>query len=80
MAPPASSPQNAPPIPNQLTPAAATRKVITAGSRSAGSATAPIKAPAKEPSSARPATASISSGGAAAMNAVAAPANRPITM
>lgn len=66
-------------MPKKEMPEAVTRKVTTAASRSRTSLTAAIVAPAKAPSSASPATASIRTGGAAATKAVAAPASRPST-
>jgi hypothetical protein len=60
-------------------PEALTTNVTMAASRRSPSAIAAASAPASAPNSARPATASISSGGATATSAAARPAISPST-
>ena len=63
IAPPVSNPQNAPLMSAIVSPEAATRKAMTAASRSAGSLTVCSKAEAKAPKSASATTALINTGG-----------------
>ena len=66
-------------MPSAVIPEAVTAKVMIAASRVSGSFIAAFSAAPSAPSSARPATASISSGGDAATKAVANAAPRPST-
>jgi phenylpropionate dioxygenase-like ring-hydroxylating dioxygenase large terminal subunit len=77
---PATRPQNALLIPKNSIPDTVTTSVTTAASRSPACATAPVSELPRAPSSARPATASISVGGDAATKAIAAPAPSPSRM
>ena len=75
---PAMRPQKALPTPRNGRPEPVTKKVMAAATRSSGFSIADVRAAAKAPSSARPATAAIGMDGAAAEKAVMAPANRRI--
>jgi transcriptional regulator with XRE-family HTH domain len=76
---PATSAQNAAPIPRKLSPEAATTKVIAAASRPSVADRAPAKDAESVPRSASPATAPVTSAGAALTNVVRAAASRAST-
>ena len=77
---PATSPQNADPIPAIDSPEAVTRNVTSAGSRSPSSFSATARLLPIVPSSAMPARVAISSLGKAANTAATVAPNSPITI
>ena len=74
---PATTPQNADPIPSSDSPLSVTRNVTSAGSRQRRSAIAVASPPPIVPSSAKPATASTSAFGNAPISPATAPAASP---